>query len=125
VSVDGEPLGSSFSTACASNGRGPSIADDRTRLLDKVAFRDFILEIIRRTDTEPGFTVLPRRRVVERTFGWITRWRRLVRDRDARRDVSHAMSHVAMGRHLLRRFARQRAVPRRTLRSAASRSAMP
>ena len=82
-------------------------AYDRTKLLDKAAFRDFILEIVRRTDTEPGFKVLPRRWVVERTFGWMTRWRRLVRDYEARLDVSHAMIHVAMGSLLLRRLAHQ------------------
>ena len=67
----------------------------RTKLLDKAAFRDFILEIVRRADAEPGFKVLPRRWVVERTFGWMTRWRRLVRDYEARLDVSHAMIHVS------------------------------
>ena len=82
-------------------------AYDRTKLLDKAAFRDLILEIVRRTDTEPGFKVLPRRRVVERTFGWMTRWRRLARDDEARLDVSHAMIHVAMGSRLLRRLAHQ------------------
>jgi putative transposase len=82
-------------------------AYDRTKLLDKAAFRDFILEIVRRTDTEPVFKVLPRRWVVERTFGWMTRWRRLVRDYEARLDVSHAMIHVAMGSLLLRQLAHQ------------------
>ena len=82
-------------------------AYDRTKLLDKAAFRDFILEIVRRTDAEPGFRVLPRRWVVERTFGWMTRWRRLVRDYEARLDVSHAMIHVAMGSLLIRRLAHQ------------------
>lgn len=80
-------------------------AYDRTTLLDKAAFRDFILEIVRRTDGEPGFKVLPRRWVVERTFGWMTRWRRLVRDYETRLDVSEAMIHVAMGSSLLRRIA--------------------
>ena len=37
------------------------------------------IEIIKRSDTARGFEVLPRRWVVERTFGWMTRWRRLVR----------------------------------------------
>jgi putative transposase len=49
--------------------------------------------------------VLPRRWVVERTFGWMTRWRRLVRDYETRLDVSEAMIHVAMGSLLLRRIA--------------------
>jgi transposase len=36
--------------------------------------------IIKRSDDGRGFVVLPRRWVVERTFGWLTRHRRLVRD---------------------------------------------
>jgi transposase len=48
--------------------------------------------------------VLPRRWVVERTFGWMTRWRRLVRDYERRIDVSEAMIYVAMGSLLLRRL---------------------
>jgi transposase len=80
-------------------------AYDRTKLLDKAVFRDFVLEIVRQTDAEPGFKVLPRRWVVERTFGWMTRWRRLVRDYESRLDVSEAMIHVAMGSLLLRRIA--------------------
>jgi len=35
-------------------------AYDRTQLMDKAALRDFVIEIVRRCDTEPGFKVLPR-----------------------------------------------------------------
>ncbi|RJT15367.1 IS5/IS1182 family transposase, partial [Mesorhizobium waimense] len=59
------------------------------------AYLDFVVEIIRRSDDQKGFEVLPRRWVVERTFGWMTRWRRL----------SHAMILVAMGGNLIRRNA--------------------
>jgi len=44
-------------------------AYDSTQLMDKAAFRDFVIEVVRRIDREPGFKVLPRRWVVERTFG--------------------------------------------------------
>ena len=79
-------------------------AYDRTQLMDKAAFLDFVIEVVRRINDEPGFRVLPRRWVVERTFAWLTRWRRLVRDYEARLDVSEAMIHVAMGSLLLRRI---------------------
>lgn len=79
-------------------------AYDRRKLMDKAAFNDFVIEIIRRIDGEPGFKVLPRRWVVERTFAWMTRWRRLVRDYEQRIDVSKAMIHVALGSLLLRRI---------------------
>ena len=78
-------------------------AYDRLTLMDKAAYLDFIVEIIRRFDDQKGFEVLPRRWVVERTFGWMTRWRRLVRDYEARIEVSQAMILVAMGGNLLRR----------------------
>ena len=75
-------------------GRSPSAEEIRA-----------VIEIVRRIDAEPGFKVLPRRWVVERTFGWLIRWRRLVRDFEQRLDVSEAMIHVAMGGLLLRRIA--------------------
>uniref|UniRef100_UPI00343A1186 transposase n=1 Tax=Acetobacter orientalis TaxID=146474 RepID=UPI00343A1186 len=51
------------------------------------------------------FEILPRRWVVERTFGWIIRWRRLVKDYEQRIDVAEAMIHIAMGSLMLRRNA--------------------
>ena len=82
-------------------------AYDRTQLMDKAAFLDFVIEVVRRVDGEPGFKVLPRRWVVERTFGWLTRWRRLVRDYEQRLDVSEAMLWIdlAMRRGQGRNFA--------------------
>jgi putative transposase len=79
-------------------------AYDRTRLMDAAAYRDFVLEIVRRTDKEAGFKVLPRRWVVERTIGWMTRWKRLVRDYKQRLDVSEAMIHIALGSLMLCRI---------------------
>lgn len=81
-------------------------AYDRLKLMDKAAYLDFVVEIIRRRDGAQGFEVLPRRWVVERTFGWMTRWRRLVRDYERRIDISKAMILVAMGGNLTRRNAR-------------------
>ena len=72
--------------------------------MDKAVLLDFIVEIVRKMEGQKGFEVLPRRWVVERTFAWMTRWRRLVRDYEQRIDVSEAMIHVAMGSLLLRRI---------------------
>ena len=58
-------------------------AYDRTQLMDKAAFRDFTIQIVKRSDTAKGFEVLPGRGVVERTFGWTTRWRPCVTTRNA------------------------------------------
>src|SRR3546814_16630533 len=76
-------------------------AYDRTQLMDKAAFRDFVIEVVRRIDKEPGFKELPRRWVVERPFGWMNRWRRLVRDYAQRLDVSEALTRVPQGSLLL------------------------
>jgi putative transposase len=83
-------------------------AYDRRQLLDKAAYLDFVIEVVRRLDAEPGFKVLPRRWVVERSFGWLTRYRRLVRDYERRLDVSEAMIYLAMGALLVRRICHPR-----------------
>ena len=80
-------------------------ACDRLKLMDKAAYLRFVIEIIRRRDDQKGLEVLPRRWVVGRTFGWMIRWRRLVRDYERRIDVSTAMIHFAMGGVLIRRNA--------------------
>jgi transposase len=78
-------------------------AYDRLQLMDKAAYLEFVIEIIRRSDDQKGFQALPRRWVVERTFGWMTRWRPLVRAYEARIYASEAMIFVAMVSNLLRR----------------------
>jgi putative transposase len=78
---------------------------DRAKLMDKAAFRDFVIEVVRRVEGSEGFQVLPRRWVVERSFGWMVRWRRLVRDYERRINVSEAMIHLALGSLLIRRIA--------------------
>src|ERR1700680_4017677 len=79
-------------------------AYDRGKLMDKAAYHDFVIDVVRRTDKDPGFKVLPRRWVVERTFGWMTRWRRLVGDFERKSDVSETMIYVAMASLLLARL---------------------
>lgn len=54
----------------------------------------WILEVVRRTAS--GFVVLPRRWVVERTFGWLNRYRRLAKDYERRTQSSEAMIYLAM-----------------------------
>jgi transposase len=66
----------------------------------------FTVEIVKRTDDLVGFRVLPRRWVVERTFGWISKHRRCVRDYETRPDHHEAMVHLAMIKVMSRRLAR-------------------
>ena len=47
--------------------------------------------VVKRTDDVRGFVVVPRRWVVERTFGWLARYRRLVRDYERRPEHHEAM----------------------------------
>lgn len=62
--------------------------------------------IVKRSDDTTGFTVLPRRWVVERTLAWLTRNRRLVRDYERRADTHEAMTQIAMIALMSRRLAR-------------------
>ncbi|MBT9288605.1 transposase [Hyphomicrobiaceae bacterium 22] len=73
--------------------------------MDKAAYLDVVFEIIRRNEEKAYFPGLPRRWVVERSFGWLNRWRRLVRDYERHIDVSIAIIHVAMGGMLIWRTA--------------------
>lgn len=63
------------------------------------------LEIVRRCDHVKGFKVLPKRWIVERTFGWLYKSRRLVRDYEVRLDHSEAMIRICMIRIMLKRLA--------------------
>jgi len=62
------------------------------------------LLIVRRVAGATGFVVQPRRWVVERTLGWLGRWRRLAKDYEALPEVSEAMVTVAMIRLMLHRL---------------------
>src|SRR5579862_3853901 len=63
------------------------------------------VEVVKRSDTTTGFTVLPRRWVVERTFGWLMHQRRLVRDYETTETSAEPWIHIAMIRIQLRRLA--------------------
>jgi transposase len=63
------------------------------------------VEVVKRTDKIAGFLVLPRRWVVERTFGWITKHRRCVRDYETLPEHHEAMIHIAMIMTMSRRLA--------------------
>jgi len=64
VFVDGGSAGDKLTTALAQHG-------------------DWRIEIVKRSDQVTGFRLLPRRWVVERTFAWLNRNRRLAKDFEA------------------------------------------
>ena len=65
----------------------------------------WILETIKRSDTDKGFVLLPKRWVVERTFGWLNWSRRLSKDYEVLPETSEAFIYIAMIRILVRRLA--------------------
>lgn len=62
------------------------------------------LEIVKRSDDVKGFTVLPKRWIVERTFGWFGRYRRLAKDYEVITENSEAMIRIAMINLMSRRL---------------------
>ncbi|MDQ3761388.1 MAG: IS5 family transposase [Actinomycetota bacterium] len=62
--------------------------------------------IIKRSDDTTGFAVLPRRWVVERAFGWLLRYRRLIRDYERRPEHHEAMVLWATVAIMTRKLAR-------------------
>lgn len=63
------------------------------------------LTIVKRTDAQHGFKLLPRRWVVERTFAWLGRSRRLSKDYERCAKSSEGMVYLASIRRLLNRLA--------------------
>ncbi|WP_243766845.1 IS5 family transposase [Streptomyces sp. GC420] len=66
-----------------------------------------VVEVVRRSDDAHGFQVLPRRWVVERSFAWFLRSRRLVRDYERRTDTSESVIWWSMTMLMSRRLAAQ------------------
>ena len=73
----------------------------------KAGFLNFTIEVVRRLEEQVGFAVEPRRWVIERTFGWMMRWRRLIRGYEQRIDVSQNMIYMTTHSLLMRRISCQ------------------
>jgi len=65
------------------------------------------LAVVERPPATTGFAVLPRRWVVERSFAWLGRYRRLSKEYEALTTTSEGMIWAAFGSTLLRRLVRQ------------------
>jgi putative transposase len=69
------------------------------------ALTGWALEIVKRPRDSHHFQVLPRRWVVERTFAWLSRCRRLSKDYEALTETTEAWIHIPMIHLMLRRLA--------------------
>jgi transposase len=72
----------------------------------KIAMATVNVEIVKRSDQAKGFTVLPKRWVVERTFAWLNRCRRLAKDWECLNRRARAYVLLASIRLMLRRLGR-------------------
>ena len=80
--------------------RGPKLGDWLKHAVT------WVLEIVKRSDHQKGFQVLPKRWIVERSFGWLNRSRRLSKDYERLTETSEAWVYAAMTRLMVRRLAR-------------------
>jgi putative transposase len=72
----------------------------------------WMLEIVRRSDDVKGFQILPRRWVVERTFGWLGRDRRLSKEYEGLTEYSQELVYVAKIHIMIRRLGRIKSLSR-------------
>jgi transposase len=79
--------------------QGPKFRAELARLLPELD-----VEIVKRSDTAQGFEVLPRRWMVERTFAWLNRCRRLAKDFENRTRNTLAFIRLASIRLMLRKL---------------------
>ena len=69
-------------------------------------FARVVVFLVRKDPGQKGFVVKPKRWIVERTFGWLNRYRRLSKDYERTTASSTAFVHVAMIHLMLRRLTR-------------------
>jgi putative transposase len=68
------------------------------------ALAGWVLEIVKRSDAPHAFQVLPKRWIVERTFAWLGKYRRLSKDYEAKPETSETMIYLAMIHLMVRRL---------------------
>jgi putative transposase len=68
------------------------------------AFAGWVLEIVKRSDDAQGFVVLPHRWIVERTFAWLSKYRRLAKDYEETSASAEAWIRLAMIQLMARRL---------------------
>ena len=79
--------------------QGPKFRQALRSILVKIK-----IEIVKRSDSAKGFSVLPKRWVVERTIGWLNRCRRLAKDWECLNKNARAFLRWASIRLMLRKL---------------------
>jgi len=77
--------------------RGEFIASVKSRFKRKI-------EVVLRSDDEKGFKVVPKRWIVERTFGWLCNYRRHSKDYERYTENSEAMVYISMIHIMIKRI---------------------
>lgn len=79
----------------------------RTKAIDHGARLGIDVTVVQRAPSVEGFKVIPRRWVVERTFGWLMNYRRLARDYETHPCRSEAIIHLVVIDLISRRLTRE------------------
>ena len=79
--------------------QGPEFRAAMQKILSRVG-----VEIVKRSDAAKGFVVLPKRWIVERTFAWLNRCRRLAKDWENQQRKALAFLRLASIRLMLRKI---------------------
>ena len=69
--------------------------------------RGIQLQVVKHTEVKRGFVLLPRRWVVERSFAWAARFRRLARDYERLSKTLASLHYLAFAILMLANLARQ------------------
>ena len=87
----------------ADGGYAGALAAWVSQLLPRRGLR---LQVVKRSDADKHrFAILPKRWIVERTFGWLSKFRRLAKDYEFRTENSETMILIAASRLMLARLA--------------------
>jgi transposase len=100
----GKQVASQLATRHPSVSAGWVDGGYKNQFLQHAAAEGIAFEVVARPEGQKGFAVLPRRWIVERTFGWLVLHRRLVRDYETLPERSVTMIYWAMIDNMSRRI---------------------
>lgn len=81
-----------------------TVSSHPASLPDRSSYSVTALEIVRGLKDQQGFAVQPKRWIVERTFGWLNRYRRLSKEYEVHPETSEVMILIAMTHVMVKRL---------------------